>query len=378
MKIPRLLTGQIIDKITGSNKVIVIYGARQTGKTTLAHEIISRLQYKSLLINADQKKFLDVLSTRDADKINSLVGGNELLFIDEAQRLPEAGLTLKIIHDEMPDLKVIVTGSSSIDLASKISEPLTGRKIVYRLFPVSCQEMMTIQTQFEFNENLENLLIYGSYPEIIQTKAGQDKQLYLEEIGNSYLFKDVFELLNLRNRDKLYDLLRLLAFQTGSEVSLNELSNSLRMNRETVENYLTVLEDTFILFRLKGFSRNLRKEVSKMNKYYFYDLGIRNYMINNFSPLSRRNDQGQLWENFMIIERKKYLSYSGKSVNTFFWRTYTGAELDYVEETDGELSGYEFKWNRKQPKPPQTWTDTYAASFKCFTRENYLSFIAGL
>jgi len=371
------LTSQIVDKITGSNKVIVIYGARQTGKTTLAQEIISQIPYKSLLINADQQKFLDVLSSRDANKIKSLVGSNEFLFIDEAQRLPEAGLNLKIIHDELPDLKVMVTGSSSIDLASKISEPLTGRKIVYRLFPVCCQELLAINTQFELDESLEDLMIYGAYPEIIQTKAYQEKKMYLEEIGNSYLFKDIFELLNLRNRQKLYDLLRLLAFQVGSEVSLNELSNSLKMNRETVENYLKILEETFIIFQLKGFSRNLRKEVSKMSKCFFYDLGIRNYIINNFSPLSKRNDLGQLWENFLMVERRKYLSYSGKTANTFFWRTYTGAELDYIEEMEGELSGYEFKWSRKQTRPPQSWIDTYGATFRCITRENYLSFVTG-
>jgi predicted AAA+ superfamily ATPase len=304
-----------------------------------------------------------------------LIGNSQLLFIDEAQRIPEAGINLKIIHDELPEVKVMVTGSSSLDLATKISEPLTGRKIVFNLFPVSCQELLQFKSSFEVRDKLEELLIYGSYPEILTTTSLKDKRSCLEEIGGSYLFRDIFDLLNLRNKEKLFDLLRLLAFQIGSEVSVNELSNTLKMNRETVEYYLTLLEETFIIFKLRSFNRNLRKEVSKMSKYFFYDLGMRNYLINNFNPINLRNDIGHLWENFLILERMKYLSYSEVQVNSCFWRTYTGAELDYVEERDGILTGYEFKWNRKQVNPPAAWVENYGGAFHIVSRENWLGFI---
>ncbi len=375
MKIPRLLTPAIIDRIKRTNKVIVIYGARQTGKTTLAKEILSSVSYRTLMVNADQKKYLDVLSSRDIEKIGALIGNSQLLFIDEAQRIPEAGINLKIIHDELPEVKVMVTGSSSLDLATKISEPLTGRKIVFNLFPVSCQELLQFKTSFEVRDKLEELLIYGSYPEILTTTSIKDKRSCLEEIGGSYLFRDIFDLLNLRNKEKLFDLLRLLAFQIGSEVSVHELSNTLKMNRETVEYYLTLLEETFIIFKLRSFNRNLRKEISKMSKYFFYDLGIRNYLINNFNPINLRNDVGHLWENFLMLERMKYLSYSEVQVNSYFWRTYTGAELDYVEERDGILTAYEFKWNHKQVRPPASWIENYGGAFHVVSRENWLGFV---
>jgi predicted AAA+ superfamily ATPase len=269
----------------------------------------------------------------------------------------------------------MVTGSSSLDLASKISEPLTGRKIIFNLFPVSSQELLLITTSFEVNEKIADLLIYGSYPEILTTTSSEDKRSCLEEIGGSYLFRDIFDLLNLRHREKIYDLLRLLAFQIGSEVSVHELSNSLKMNRETVEHYLHLLEETFIIFKLRSFNRNMRKEISKMNKYYFYDLGIRNYIINNFNGLALRNDIGPLWENFMILERMKYLSNAGIKVNAYFWRTYTGAELDYVEERNGLLTGFEFKWNREKVKPPKTWVENYGEAFHTISRKNWLSFV---
>jgi predicted AAA+ superfamily ATPase len=375
MMIQRALTDRILEKIRKENKVVVIYGARQTGKTTLVKEIISRLPYRYLEINSDQRKYLEVLASGDARKMKGLIGDNELLFIDEAQRIPEAGLNLKILYDEIPDVKLIVTGSSSLDLASKINEPLTGRKAVFTLYPISCLELRNTLSPFELRERLEELLVYGSYPEVVTRDAITGKIETIEEIGSSYLFKDVFELLELRNRDKLYDLLRLLAFQIGSEVSLNELSNSLKMSRETVENYLSLLEQTFIIFKVRGFSRNLRKEVSKMNKYFFWDTGIRNFMINNFNPLSQRNDIGQLWENFLLTERIKFLSGKGVNAGKWFWRTYTGSELDYIEEKGGKLSGFEFKWSKKSYKAPQTWSKEYGGETFLITPDNYLSFV---
>lgn len=373
--IKRVLTARILEKIQHDNKVIVIYGARQTGKTTLVRNIISQLPYRSLEISADQRKYLDVLSSRDVRKIRALTGDYELLFIDEAQRIPEAGINLKIIHDEIPEVRLVVTGSSSLDLASKISEPLTGRKAVFTLYPISCQELLGFQSPFEISDRLEELLVFGSYPEVITCETEKRKTETLEEIGSSYLFKDVNELLELRNRDKLYDLLRLLAFQIGSEVSLNELSNALKMNRETIENYLALLEETFIIFKVRGFSRNLRKEISKMNKYYFYDTGIRNFVINNFNPFSQRNDMGQLWENFLFAERLKFLAGTGIAAGKWFWRTYTGAELDYIEERGNELNGYEFKWGKRRFRAPQTWIDEYGGKVHLITPDNFLDFI---
>jgi predicted AAA+ superfamily ATPase len=224
---------------------------------------------------------------------------------------------------------------------------------------------------------IETLLVYGSYPEVFITTNSKDKQQILEEISGSYLFKDIFELLNLRHRGKLYDLLRLLAFQVGSEVSLNELGNTLKLNRETIEKYLHLLEDTFIICKLNAFSRNLRKEISKMSKYYFYDLGIRNFLIDNLHPLHLRNDVGQLWENFIIIERIKHLSYKKESVSKYFWRTYTGAEIDYLEERSGKITGYEIKYSRSRKSAPKTFTEEYRADYYPVNRENYLEFISG-
>lgn len=373
--IPRILASRIKDQITNSNKVVVVYGARQTGKTTLIREILARLPYKCMSVNADQRKYLDVLSSRDVRKLRSLVGDYELLFIDEAQRIPEVGINLKIIHDEIPDIRLVVTGSSSLDLASKISEPLTGRKSVFTLYPISCQELNGIKTPFEISEMLEEMMVFGSYPEVITHASATEKTRILDEIGNSFLYRDIFDLLGIRNRDKLSDLLRFLAFQVGSEVSLNELASSLTMNRMTVEQYLSILEETFIIFKLRGFNRNLRKEISKMNKYYFYDNGIRNYVINNFNPVTMRNDVGQLWENFLMAERLRFLSASGQLPGRWFWRTYTGSELDYIEESGGTLSAWEFKWNKKKLRPPKTWIQEYGSPVALINRENFLGFV---
>ena len=375
MYIKRIISDKIIDKLSKTNKVIVIYGARQTGKTTLSKQILNQLNLKSLYVNADQMKYHDVFSSKDVNKIRSVVMGYDLILIDEAQRIPDIGINLKIIHDEIPEIKLLVTGSSSLDLASKVTEPLTGRKQVFPLYPIAISELKSLYNNFEINDKLEELLIYGSYPEVFTTINHNEKKDILEEISSSYLFKDIFELLNLRYRNKIYDLLRMLAFQVGSEVSVHELSNSLKINRETVENYLNLLEQSFIIFKIRGFSKNLRKEVSKMNKYFFYDLGIRNYLINNFNPLKLRNDLGQLWENFLFIERKKYLEYNKISTNQYFWRTYTGTELDYVEERNGILTGYEFKLKKTRKQPPKTWLETYNADYKFINRENYLEFI---
>jgi len=356
----------------------VIYGARQVGKTTLVNDVVQHSGLKTLTVNADQSKYLDIFSGRDLNKISNLVAGYELLFIDEAQRIPEIGINLKIILDNLKPLKVIVTGSSSLDLASKVSEPLTGRIWTYKLYPISFFELKKLKNVFELDDNLEERLLYGSYPDIFSINGHINKIEYLQILSDSYLYKDLLELGGLKNSAKIRDLLKLLAFQIGNEVSLTELGSSLGMGKDTVSRYIDYLEKTFIVFRLKGFSRNLRKEVTKMDKIYFHDLGVRNILIDNLKPLKDRSDVGQLWENLLISERMKYLSYTQNYGSMYFWRVYTGAELDLVEEKDGMLNGYELKFGKKSVKAPKGWRITYPkAKFTFINKENYLKFITG-
>jgi len=376
MKIPRVLTETVISKIKSSDKGIIIYGARQVGKTTLVDDVIKNLGLKTLTVNADQSKYVNIFSQRDLNRMKDFVEGYELLFIDEAQRIPEIGINLKLILDNFKNLKVVVTGSSSLDLASKISEPLTGRAWTYKLYPISFYEMSAFKNKFELKDQIEERLIYGSYPEVFSLTGESNKREYLQNLTDAYLYKDLLELGDVRNSHKIRDLLKLLAFQVGSEVSLSELGNNLGMGKDTVSRYVDLLEKSYIIFRLEGFRRNLRKEVTKMDKIFFYDLGIRNMLIDNLKPLKERNDVGQLWENFLISERIKYLSYSQIYASNYFWRLYTGAELDYVEEAGGELTGYEFKFGGKVAKAPLGWKTAYPDSkFKCINRDNFLEFI---
>lgn len=376
MKIPRVLLNPIIEKLKNTDKIVILYGARQVGKTTLVNDIVNILGLKTLSVNADQTKYIDILSSRDLEKMQSFVSGYELLFLDEAQRIPDIGINLKILADGAPKLKIIATGSSSFDLANKVSEPLTGRTWNYNLYPISFYELKSLFNDFELNNNLEKMLIYGCYPEVVTTVNFNDKQALLEKISAAYLYKDAIELTTIKHANKIKDLLKLIAFQIGSEVSIAELSNSLKLSHDAVERYIDLMEKSFIIFRLKGFSRNLRKEVNKMDKIFFYDLGIRNAVIDNFKSLKDRNDIGQLWENFLIIERKKKLAYTETRASPYFWRTYTGAELDYIEEREGKLFGYEFKYGAVKARAPHTWLKEYKNSnFELINRDNYLSFI---
>lgn len=376
MLIPRALAKTVTEKMKTSNKGVVVYGARQVGKTTLANGVIKDLGLKVLTINGDQSRFLDILSSRDLTKIRSLVEGYELLFIDEAQRIPEIGLGLKIIFDNLFSLKVLVTGSSSLDLASQVSEPLTGRIWSYRLYPISFSELSEIYNRAELDSSLEERLIYGSYPEIFSLVSERQKREYLQNLSDAYLYKDLLEFGGLKNSSKIRDLLKLLAFQVGSQVSLSEMGSSLGISKDTVGRYIDLLEKSFVIFRLKGLSRNLRKEVAKMDKIYFYDLGVRNILIDNLKPLKDRDDEGQLWENFLIVERMKLLSHKHDYAAAYFWRTYTGAELDYVEERGGGLFGFEFKLGTKMEKSPASWVSAYPNSdFTCINKDNYLDFV---
>lgn len=376
MFIPRSLASEIKEKLQLGNKAIILYGARQVGKTTLVKKVLEDLPCKILSINADEQKYIDILSSKDFAKLKSLVAGYNLLFIDEAQRIPDIGVNLKILIDQIPDLKIIATGSSSFDLMNKLSEPLTGRAWSYTLFPISFSELSGLYNSFELQSQLEERLIFGSYPEIFSFANNQTKREYLEQISNAYLFKDIFEFANVKHASKIRDLVKLLAFQIGNEVSMAELAASLGMSKTTVESYIDLLEKAFVVFRLHGFSRNLRKEVTKMDKIYFFDLGIRNIIIDNVKLLKDRNDIGALWENFLIVERMKFLHYEKKLATPYFWRTYTGAELDYVEEIEGKLIGYEFKYGTKKTKAPKSWMNTYPeASFQNINSENFLTFL---
>lgn len=381
MKINRILSAEIVRRLAEKQaKIIVIYGARQVGKTTLVRNTLQQ-QYrhkKVLYADGDTYRYHDVLSSRDLEKLTNLITGYDILFIDEAQKIENIGISLKILHDRFKDkLKIIVTGSSALELADKIKEPLTGRHHTYHLYPIATLELADRYNPYELQEQFEARMLFGAYPEIFSIKTVADKIAYLNSLSSDYLYKDVLELEHIKFNKKLRDLLQLLAFQIGAEVSYNELATRLGMDRKTVDTYIDLLEKAFVITRLHAFSRNLRKEINKKPKIYFYDLGIRNALISNFNYLDKRNDAGALWENFLLMERRKNNAYKRLYANTYFWRTYTGAELDYVEEYGGQLHGYEFKY-RKTAKAPKSWLETYRqqqADFTCVNQDNALDFI---
>lgn len=374
--IERFILKQILGKLKKSDKIVIIYGARQVGKTTLVEKIIQKINLKTLKINADEKKYHEILSSRDLDKMKTLVSGYELLFIDEAQRIENIGINLKILSDGIRKLKIIVTGSSSFELANKIKEPLTGRTWTYNLYPLSFLELSTIYNEFELKGFLENFLIFGGYPEIFTTENMADKKKLLEEIVSSYLYKDILELESIKKAEKIHKLLKLLAFQIGNEVSINELANNLELNSETVRRYLDLLEKSFVIFRLSALSKNPRKEIAKKDKIYFYDQGVRNILVDNLNFLDNRNDIGQLFENFLVAERMKKNRYQEKLVASYFWRAYTGSEIDYIEEKAGKFEAYEFKYGNRKVRLPQKFFIGYGkTAFKVINKDNYLKFI---
>jgi uncharacterized protein len=326
-------------------KVVVLYGPRQVGKTTLCKELINACPFRSKFINADELIYREALSSQSSQRLGEVLGDAELLIIDEAQRVPEIGLNLKIMVDMFPNARIIATGSSSFDLANRISEPLTGRALTYTLFPISYKEISDSLGKLEARNQLERWLIWGGYPAISSNDNPELREQLLGNLVGSSLYRDILELDGIRRSDKIINLLRLLAFQIGYEVSIAELATSLAIHRQTIEKYLDLLEKCFVIFRVDGFSRNLRKEITKNSRYYFYDNGVRNSLIQNFNPPALRQDVGQLWENFLIVERRKANQFSGRPVNSYFWRTYDQKEIDCIEEYSGQLHGYEFKWN---------------------------------
>ncbi|MDZ7611268.1 MAG: ATP-binding protein [Candidatus Moranbacteria bacterium] len=358
-------------------KIIAIYGARQVGKTTLVNQITSNHKNKKVFyLNCDEPKDREYLTDKTSTELKSLIGDSRLVVIDEAQRIANIGLTLKLIVDNYPSIQVIATGSSSFDLANKISEPLTGRKYEFYLYPFSMAELTQRYSKIELDRLMERQLVYGFYPEIINKPA--DAEANLREIAKSYLYKDVLQFLEIRNSDLLYRLLQALALQIGNEVSYNELADTLQIDKKTVQRYVSILEQAFVVYRLKPFGRNLRTELRKKQKIYFYDTGIRNALIDNLNPLNLRNDTGSIWENFLISERIKQLHTGFAYSKKFFWRTHQQQEIDYLEEQNGRLSAYEFKWNAKKAKKaaPKIFREAYPeASFKTITPHNYQKFI---
>jgi len=359
------------------NKVLAIFGPRRVGKTTLLKTYLNSTSLRYKLDSGDNIRTQQTLGSQDFGQILPYVEGYDLLAIDEAQNIPGIGMALKIIIDQVPGIRVIVTGSSSFELAGQIGEPLTGRKNTLTLYPIALSELVLEINRFELREKLPEFLIFGSYPEVLQQNTRISKIEVLSEIANSYLLKDILAFDRIKNSRVLLDLLKLLAFQAGSEVSISELAVQLSVDVKTVKRYLDLFEKAFVVYRLNGFSRNLRKEVTNKSKYYFFDNGIRNAIIAQFNDLNDRNDIGPLWENFMMTERLKYRAYLPLHANTYFWRTYDQQEIDLVEEHSGRLFGYEFKWSpSKTGKPPSMWKDTYKNSdYRIVNRDNFEDFV---
>ncbi len=358
------------------NRVLIMYGPRRTGKTTLLQSYLKDCGKKYLLENGENIHFSELLSSRDLSRIKNALEGYDILAIDEAQAIPNIGITLKLIIDHIPECRVIATGSSSFRLSQQTGEPLTGRKRTITLFPLALVELKQHFTNYELQQKLEEFLIFGSYPEVVSAETREMKIEMLQELVNSYLLKDILTYDNLRSSNTLVHLLKLLAFQIGSEVSLNELSRKLQIDVKTVSRYIDLLEKSYVIKRINGFSRNLRKEVTSKAKYYFLDNGIRNGIISQFGSLDSRDDQGALFENFMIMERMKKQSYSSFYGNMYFWRTYSQQEIDYIETVDNNISAYELKFGRKVPKIPKAFKDAYPqAEYHVISRENYLDFV---
>lgn len=365
-----------LEKFLHPNKALILTGARQVGKTTLMERFLAGNLFRFRQVTGDDITLYGSLGSQNLSVIKSFCEGYELIAIDEAHKIPHIGIGMKLMVDHIPGIRVLATGSSSFELAGQTGEPLTGRKTTLHLWPVSQMELLNQYNRFELKEKLDEFLLYGSYPAVITANTADEKKRILMEITGSYLFKDILEFERIRSPQILLDLLRMLAYQTGGEVSVNELSKSLGIDNKTVKRYLELLEKTYILVKFRGYSGNLRKEITRHAKYYFVDTGIRNAVIASFNPLEIRNDTGALWENFLVVERLKKQAYTPVYANNFFWRSWSGKEVDFLEERDGHLYGYEFKWGRKKEKVPSLWLEAYQnSSYTTINRDNYLDFI---
>ena len=368
----------VLDSKIGKGKVLLLIGPRQVGKTTLLKNILTSIssEKKVQFWNCDESNVRQFLSEANSAKLKSFVGNSDFIVIDEAQRVKDIGLTIKLLHDSFPNVQLAVTGSSSLDLSNSINEPLTGRKFEYNLFPFSTNELVNHTSMLEEMRLLKNRLVYGFYPDVVNN-PGEEKEI-LTNIVNSYLYKDVFEFQDIRKSSVIEKLVQALALQVGSEVSFNELGNLLGIDTVTVQRYVDLLEKSYVIFHIRSFSRNVRNELKKSIKIYFYDNGVRNSVISNFSPVELRSDTGALWENFLISERIKNNAYHNKHAKYYFWRTTQKQEIDFIEEVDQNLFAYEFKYNPKKvnSKCPVTFSNNYPnVPFDVITSENYMDFV---
>ncbi|SHJ76791.1 hypothetical protein SAMN05444280_12920 [Tangfeifania diversioriginum] len=367
----RYLTDRIIKRI-GSGKAIVVIGPRQVGKTTMIESILKSNDY--LLLDGDDPKTRTLLTGPTTQQIRSILGKYKYIFIDEAQRIEGIGLTMKIITDRFKDVQLFTSGSSSFDLSNKINEPLTGRKWEYQLFPISWEEYENHHGYLYAEQDIENRLLYGFYPDVLNNVG--DEIGILRNLVNSYLYKDILSFADIRKPEILDKLVQALALQIGSEVNYSELSQIVNVDKKTISKYIDILQKGYIVFKLSSFSRNVRNEIKTNKKIYFYDNGIRNMVIGNFNPLSLRTDKGALWENFLISERIKQIEYKESLARTYFWRTRQQQEVDFVEEYEGKIFGYEFKWNKKKiQKLPKTFTKAYNSENKVIDRNNFRDFV---
>lgn len=373
MRIARILSTKIAEKLK-TGKAIILLGPRQVGKTTLIKSLFKDVS-NVLWFNGDELDIQSLFANISATRLKAIIGNNTTLIIDEAQRIKDIGLRLKLITDQIPEVQLIVTGSSALELANEVNEPLTGRKWEYRMYPVSFEEMVKHHGLLEEKRMLPHRLIYGYYPEVIN-QIGSEQEL-LNQLAESYLYKDVLLLDQVKRPDALIKLLQGLSFQVGAQVSYNELSQLCGIDAKTVEKYIILLEQSYVIFRLGSFSRNLRTELKKSRKIYFYDNGIRNALINNFSQIENRVDIGALWENFLVSERIKYISYHKHYSSNWYWRNVEQQEIDYIEEADGKLRAYEFKWNPKaKVKLPNTFKQAYPkANYDVIHPENFDLFL---
>lgn len=373
MKIKRIIQDQI-EKSLFKGKIVVIYGARQVGKTTLVREILRKFPQKSEYFNCDEPDIREAFSEKTSTEIKSFIGNKKIVVLDEAQRVKNIGLTLKLIADNFPEIQVIATGSSSFDLSNEIAEPLTGRKIEFQLYPFSLEELSQALSRLELNRLLERRMIFGMYPEI--ALGGAESGRNLKNLASSYVYKDILQYQNIKNPEVLEKLLQALALQAGNEVSYNELATIVGINKNTVASYIRILESAFIIFRLGPWSRNLRSELKKLRKIYFFDNGIRNALINNLNPLDLRQDVGALWENFIISERIKYNTNHAIDARSYFWRTKQKQEIDYLEEKNGKISAVEIKWNKDSFHIPKSFRDGYPESAaELVNRKNFWKFL---
>ncbi len=367
---------QKIEENLFKGKIVIVYGARRTGKTTLSKTILAKYPEQSKYVNCELLQNQQALTTTNSEVLKDFLGNARLVVLDEAQAIKDIGQILKIIVDTFPDIQILATGSSSFDIAQKISEPLTGRAREFILYPLSVEEITKQYDSVFTSAHLEHILRFGTYPSVFD-KDNTEATEELHDISSKYLYKDILAFKQLKRPDLVVNLLQALALQLGNEVSLGQLANMLKENHHTIQTYLELLEKCFVIFRLKAFSRNLRSEITSSFKVYFYDLGIRNALINNFNQLTIRQDVGALWENFCVLERRKKNENHRLFVNTYFWRTYEQKEIDYIEEEGGKLSTFEFKWNdeAKVKKPTEFLTTYPQSTFEVVHQENWQSFV---